>query len=125
MIMRENRTIDKNKPVEVYRNLQNDKLSIRQKGLVIAYSDEIILSDVKFVVQPAGLRAARETGQRNVHAFVKGLIWDLELPMVINLIGVEVTYNPFKYNSFVYKETEEGVWRASAAIINGGRVWAI
>lgn len=125
MIIRENRSLDKNKPVEVYRNLQNGKLSIRQKGLVVAYSDEVVLSSVKFVVQPAGLKKARETGQRNVHAFVKGVIWDLEVPYIIKLHGKEVTYNPFKYDSFVYKKTEEEIREANAAIVGGGRVWVI
>ena len=53
------RTLDESavyhKRVEVYRNLHNDKLSVRYKGKVVGHVDAIWLRDAKFAVQPAGL----------------------------------------------------------------------
>ena len=57
--------------------------------------------------------------KKNVHAFVKGYLQDAENvsrnPQVITR-EVEVTYNPYKYETFVEKETEKfayGLWHIS------------
>lgn len=63
--------------VSVYFNLHRKCFSIRaeegpEKGRVVAHADRVILRDVKMVVGQAGNRKVRETGQKNVHAFMRG-----------------------------------------------------
>lgn len=62
--------------VRVYRNLNNGKLSILHKklGRVLGYADSVRMIEVKFVVLPGGKQRALRTGERNVHAFVEGVI---------------------------------------------------
>ena len=43
--------------IEVYRNLHKDCFSVRKNGIVVKYindDESLHLTDVKFVVQPAG-----------------------------------------------------------------------
>lgn len=93
------RIIDDNVQVEVYRNLNNGKYSIRQRGLVVAHSDTIHLKNVTFVVRKAGKEKAIETKQRNVHAFVKGYL-DYNSKALYDSFMIQVKYNPFKEIGF-------------------------
>lgn len=58
--------------VEVYWNLHKHQYSIRSKGRVIMHADKVMLRDAKFVVQPAGRERVLATGQKSIHAFVRG-----------------------------------------------------
>jgi hypothetical protein len=63
--------------VDIYRNLHKPgyfSIKDRSTGRVFMHRTCFFIRDVKFVVQPGGLRRARLTGQRNVHAFVRGNI---------------------------------------------------
>lgn len=68
------RTIDTDKPIEVYRNLnrKGKVYSIRQDGKVVAHTTAIVLGSVEFVVNESGKKRAIATQQRNVHAFIRG-----------------------------------------------------
>ena len=77
-----NRTIDMSKPVRVYRNLNAKKSagvvwSILQNGLVVAHSNSVLLVDARAVVRPAGQKRLKETGKKNVHAFIEGKVCNL------------------------------------------------
>lgn len=88
------RSIDYSKKVEVYRNLNNGKFSIRQDSLVVAHSSDIFLTDVEFVVRKAGKKKAMVTNERNVHAFAKGYLNKDVMPNMSKFI-CPITYNPF------------------------------
>lgn len=92
------RSIDFSKPVEVYRNLHKKGrvYSIRQGGLVVAHTDNIVLKDCKLIVQKSGLEKYLQTGIKNVHAWVKGTITNDP----ILSFGFIIDYNPTK--GFVY-----------------------
>jgi DNA-binding transcriptional regulator YhcF (GntR family) len=62
------RTINYDKPVKVYRNLNRKGIlySISQDGLVVGYSDEIMLSNAKFVVNMKAKEKIIETKNRTV-----------------------------------------------------------
>jgi hypothetical protein len=93
--------------VEVYWNLHRDLFSVRalsgpDKGRVVTHTRLIDLGDVTFVVQPAGRARVLAEGRKNVHAFVRGTV-------LCSLDGVnadysEVTYNPYKTDSFVARK---------------------
>lgn len=108
--------------VKVYRNLKNGKFSIMdaKTGLVVAYADRLALKDVKFTVQAGGQAKARETGQRNVHAFVVGTyIGDYYTPKGTT----EVYYNPFNTDTFQLKRTGTPMQEAPFAWFSDGKVF--
>ena len=92
--------------VEIYRNLHKKCYSIRQKGKVIAYlgfTNELILRDVKFAVQPAGRDRVRRERKKNVHAFVRGIVMKtggLEREGILRRCGRMVRYDPYTMDSF-------------------------
>jgi len=94
--------------VEVYYNLHRHLFSIRHKGKVIGHRRHVSLTDVKFAVQPAGRKKVLETGQKNVHAFVRGELVDYQNICHLDM-PKQVTYNPHKYESFVNKKDKSPI----------------
>ena len=95
--------------VSVYYNLHKHCLSLRSMqgasyGRVIAHRNAVWLKDVKFVVNESGRQRVIKEKRKNVHAFVRGTITDDIIGL--GLKEVIVTYNPYKYDSFVIKDTE-------------------
>lgn len=114
--------------VFVYRNLHfKDRVMYSVKnvasGRVVDHSPIVYLTDVKFKVSPAGRARVLREKHKNVHAGVQGLpsaigfdvFWD---------DYVKVTYNPYKYESFVRTDTGEPVYTAKAVMIDAQGVWA-
>ncbi len=102
--------------VMVYYNLHKHTFSIQKNGIVLSHADYIKLKDVEFRVRPGGRKKVNVEKAKNVHAFVIGTLVDFceypcpELPL--EPTGEVVTYNPYKYESFVIKSTEEPVFNA-------------
>jgi hypothetical protein len=80
----------------------------------------LVLSDVKFVVRRAGAKKAKETGVRNVHAFVEGT-------PATAVIGepVRITYELFGSSKFVVKQTKEPLDRARFVLLNDEGAFAV
>ena len=103
--------------VMVYYNLHKHTFSLQKNGLVIAHADYVKLKDVEFRVRKGGREKVNIEKSKNVHAFVIGTLVDFcEYPC--NELPEEpaaeiVTYNPYKYESFVIKSTEEPVFHAN------------
>lgn len=92
------RTIDKTKKVTVYRNLHNNKFSIKQGGFVVAHTDKIALQGVTFHVSEKGREKVLQENKKNVHAYVKGYMCPIKaLPGERK----EIYYNPYKVSSFM------------------------
>ena len=68
------RTIDADKVIAVYRNLNRKGkwYSIRQGSLVVGHTTAICIRDVKFIVRDSGRQRAISVMQRNVHAYIEG-----------------------------------------------------
>lgn len=100
----------------VYYNLNKHTFSITFKNKLIAYSDHIKLTEVEFRVRPGGRAKVLKDKRKNVHAFVIGnLINYCNYPCknITEDINVKiVTYDPYKYNFFVVKGTEEPIYNA-------------
>lgn len=103
--------------VKVYYNLHKHTFSVQKNGLVILHADFIKLKNVEFKVREGGKEKVRQEKSKNVHAFVIGNLIDFckypcdDIPE--EPTGDIVTYNPYKYDTFVYKETEEPVLSAT------------
>lgn len=100
--------------VDVYKNLTAGNLSVRSRetenyGIVTDHVQEAMVKDAEFVVQPSGLKRFKETGIKNVHAFVRGKMVD-EYSMMPSLDDAErVRYNPKVQDHFFLADTGEHV----------------
>ena len=104
------------KRVMVYYNLHKHTFSVKYKEIVIFHADYVKLKDVEFRVRKGGREKVRDEQTKNVHAFVIGDLAEYckypceDIPEESN--DRVVTYNPYKYDTFVYKSTEEPVYKA-------------
>ena len=119
--------------IEVYRNLHKNCFSVRHKGKVVGYlhdNEQLALTNVTFAVQPAGRAKVLRENKKNVHAFVRGEYVGFENNLTNNLYFGEfedldfyaVSYNPYKSDKFVVKETGKPIESNSEALIRGGKV---
>jgi hypothetical protein len=104
------------KKVMVYYNLHKHTFSVTYDSKVIMHADYVKLGDVEFRVRKGGREKVRSEKSKNVHAFVIGTLLEYcEYPCdyIPNPPSDKiVTYNPYKHDSFVYKNSEEPVYRA-------------
>jgi len=99
--------LDEEREVFVYKNLHKNCWSIKQDGLVKAHTTELNLYNCAFKISKAGQDRVRKEKRKNVHAGIKGVIKDDTFERVWSDLPedmmVEVTYNPYKNNSFVHR----------------------
>jgi len=102
--------------VMVYYNLHKHTFSIQKNGLVVLHVDYVKLKNVEFRVRVGGKEKVRKEKSKNVHAFVIGTLEDFceypceNIPQEPD--GEVVTYNPYFFDSFVFKKTKEPVFFA-------------
>lgn len=102
--------------VFVYRNLHKKCYSVKslKTGRVIAHVDSIDLINVSFRVSQAGRNRVLREKRKNVHAGVVGYV---SCPLGAEH-SVSVTYNPYKFDSFVTKIDELPIFKADKARID-------
>jgi hypothetical protein len=123
--------------IEVYRNLHKKCFSVRHKGKVIYHlkdNEQLSLTNVKFVVQPAGRAKVLREKRKNVHAFVRGEFnahsmfstTELYFAPFDSLDFLIATYNPYKSNRFqvVLKGEDRSIGSSSGVLIREGKVYA-
>ena len=97
--------------VMVYYNLHKKTFSVTYDGRVILYADYVKLKNVEFRVREGGKEKVRQEMRKNVHAFVIGDLIDYcEYPcenMPEETNDRVITYNPYKYDSFVKLDSED------------------
>lgn len=126
---------------EAYYNLHKQCLSARPIGGYVKHYQFLCLRGVKFAVQPAGRQKVLSEKKKNVHAFVRGdmVTWSPHrkegefYPDIDDGISVErfreddrydeVTYNPYKYESFVRKHNEQPIYEADHVWIVGKHIF--
>jgi hypothetical protein len=111
--------------VRVYKNIRTGLYSVKDKSGLVKYKcSTIILKDVEYIVSQKGKLAVIKTGIKNVHAFIEGYIID-EKELLENFYSQEVTYNPFKYSSFVESDTKIPVLVSDFCVLEPNFVYAI
>lgn len=117
------RSLDPTKPVKIYRclNRTGKTFSVMQDGLVVGHVQNISLRDVKFKVNRSGKARCLETGQRNVHAFVEGVITDKSVSP--SGVRARVSYSPFSEKGFILSGTTMEVNSAKLLTIKNGKLW--
>jgi hypothetical protein len=115
-----------NQSVMVYFNLHRGLWSIKslKTGLVIGHSNTIILRDVEPKVSEAGRQRVIKEKKKNVHAGLIGTLKSVkELKHSLENFK-EITYNPYKYTSFVFKDNDnEYFYNCQEAIMKNKRVY--
>jgi len=103
-------------PVRVYWNLHKKVFSVQTKRYIGKYDvagqsrkkgwrvhshhEYLLLNNPHFKVSRAGNQRVRDTGSKNVHAFVTGeWTWGNEAKPLAEWYDVE--YNPYKYREFM------------------------
>ena len=121
--------LDFNRKVFVYKNLHKNCWSVRQDGLVKAHALELNLYDCTIKVSRAGQARVRKEKRKNVHAGIKGYLEPYHLGLsheaeltdevktfqrawegLPNSQMREITYNPYKYDSFVHMDDRTPRW---------------
>jgi hypothetical protein len=103
--------------VKVYYNLHKHTFSVQKNNIVVLHADYVKLNNVEFKVRQRGMEKVRQEKSKNVHAFVIGNLVDYckypcdEIPE--EPTGNIVTYNPYRFDSFVYQDTELPVYNAT------------
>lgn len=125
---------------DVYFNLHRLVWSVkdRQSGRVAAHATCVIfLLPVTFVASPAGRARVVETGQKNVHAYVRGAspyVFDEHTPdgwygTAEEAGMVRVSYNPEKALTFFRMDNDEPINNATACAMLAHEgvpiVWAL
>jgi len=109
---------------------KEDCISLRKlPNYQVEYAGYVVLTKVTFAVQPSGLKRFRETGQKNVHAFVRGTLRDhsANQPPWYGTFGHmrEAYYNPNVTSTFVDKATGDAVYSCDTAVLYGTKVYYV
>lgn len=111
--------------VFVYFNLHKKLFSIKSldgntRGLVIGHEKSVSLTNVTFKVSEAGRQRVLREKRKNVHAGVVGELSD----NILNIdTMIEVTYDPYKYNSFVVKSSLEPIYESNQALLINKQIY--
>jgi len=120
--------------VSIYRNLHNGLISIKSasSGLVLGHAKSVDIVGADFVVNEGGRQRVLKDKQKNVHAYVKGLLLNTSgfKPYKGRSIGpaygailpshkdIVISYNPYKAPHFVIKGTSDKVSKASLCTVS-------
>lgn len=110
--------------VDVYYNLHKRGWSVRSRvsGKVMDVVQSIALTDVRFVVQPAGREKVRREKKKTVHAFCRGTLTHInDIPFTELWPVAIITYNPYKNETFINKDTGVPVEQAKWVYLNDHR----
>jgi len=115
----------------VYFNTHKSLFSLKaltgdHKGLVVAHLNSLILKDVQFRVSEAGRQRVLKNKQKNVHAGIVGTLIDASFQNSLiesKKKANRITYNPYKYSTFVIAETEFPIYNAPFVTLNDGKVF--
>lgn len=117
-------------PVEVYvyRNLRKKCWSVKscESGRVIAHVQHAYLIHCELHVSERGRKRVLERRRKAVHAGVRGL-WvpsGREVPLPIGRDVTQITYDPYKYDSFVVKRSGRKITYATIVWLEPKRVMA-
>lgn len=111
--------------VEVYRNLRDKCLSIRRQGIVLGHAQAVRLESVQFVVQPGGRARVLREKQKNVHAFVRGVLVEASEQIPEGFDRFErVGYNPYRA-AYFSRSDASAIYQTEAVWVTIGGVYLI
>ena len=113
--------------VFVYFNLHKLLWSVRalegpDRGRVIQHAHELHLVDCQFRVSEAGRQRVLREHRKNVHA---GVVGRLAAAPPSPAATQRVTYNPYKFATFVRADTLEPVRQAARVHLKAGQAFTL
>lgn len=113
--------------VFVYWNLHKGCWSVKalegpNKGRVVQHSKYVVLSNARGKVSEAGRQRVLRERRKNVHAGIVGE-WS-EIPFAHQIPHRKVTYNPYKYETFVWVDDETPYEGSNSAVLYDRVVYA-
>lgn len=114
--------------VFAYRNLHRKCWSVKAlegpfKGRVIFHAQAVSLTNCKLKVSQAGRQRVLREQKKNVHA---GVVGTLQHEYIEWAFAVPITYNPYKYDSFVLAGTKDPVYDADCVeLTKEAKVYAV
>ena len=118
----------------VYRNLNTGLWSVQQKiggkWTVVAHAAAVTLCNVTVKQSIAGRDRARRENTRNVHCMAEGSLAYIgqfhnfkgrpveTAPAVVSGCVRGITYNPFKHDTLVYRDSEAPYSGSAAAVFS-------
>lgn len=119
---------NKDEVVQVYRNLNNGKWSVRSKKTkkVIGHTDALSLLNPVMKVQKGGRARVLKEKRKNVHAFIEGR---LRAPLinrdVIKSTFIEISYNPYLKDSFYEVNSMKDVDKGQVCVFYDTKVYML
>ena len=108
--------------VFVYYNLHKKTWSIRdvKTRKVIGHAGQVLLLGATFKVSSKGRLRVLQEGKKNVHAGVEGWLDSTGNKALLRSINCTrgVTYNPYKYSTFVQRGTLESITSSNMAYLD-------
>ena len=104
-----------------------------ERGIVRAHSDNVVVENAEFRVRPAGREKVLREQRKTVHAFVVGYPVADNAATRVSVQGikkalgepVQVSYNPYRSDTFYRKDTGESVQSAELVELRSdSSVWA-
>lgn len=119
------------KSFRVYRNLHRGNFSIKSyvdlvSGYRVTDRGEIVLmKNCSFKIYESGRQRVIKEKRKNVHAFVEPTSYEhLNEKADVSKLR-EIYYNPYKHDSFVYKDTEEKIEKASMVLAQDNKLYEV
>lgn len=117
------------KPMRLYRKLHKGSFSIqsyiKDKGgyHVTDRATSAILEDCTFRVYESGRQKVLKEKRKNVHAYVEfGSYRKIQVDIDVTNLR-EIYYNPYRYNSFVYRDSEKIVSNISRILAHNNKLY--
>ena len=115
--------------VQVYYNINLSKklkqplFSIRdvKTKKVIGHDTNIVIENAIFKVSEKGRQRVLKERKKNVHALIQGKLVHTTTTTQAN----EVTYNPYKHSTFVYKDNLAPIYYSNLVVIKNKNVTCV
>lgn len=101
--------------IQVYWNIHRGCWSVRSKktGRIVRHALSLALHHARFHVSAAGRDRVRREKRKNVHAWIEGEEGASDADAT-----EQITYNPYKYDTFVRALTGESVQTADCVVFH-------
>lgn len=119
------------KPYRIYRNLHKNCFSVQsyikdKKGYrVVDRGSDIILESCTFKVYESGRQKVLREKKKNVHAYILAESYSKKHIDINSDFIREIYYNPYDFDCFVYKDTEEKAFNVDRVILKDNKVYSI
>lgn len=106
----------------IYRNLHKNCFSVKFRGVVIDHIKNFVADNCIFKVNAAGRQRVILEQSKNVHAYV---VCDSYDDWIWPPTPIEVTYNPYMFQSFVYADSLLPIYFASTVVGNNNKLYLL